>query len=45
MGLSYIHDQGLTHCNIRSSNILFTDDLLPRIGDFGYANYSNQDLK
>ncbi|KAF9171076.1 hypothetical protein BGX21_010667 [Mortierella sp. AD011] len=36
-GLSYIHSQGIIHCDIKSPNIFLTKKLEVKIGDFGCA--------
>lgn len=35
MALKYMHDQNLIHRDIKSENILFADNQVPRLGDFG----------
>lgn len=33
-GISFMHSRGITHLNIKSDNILLTEDLEPKICDF-----------
>lgn len=37
MGLQYLHDKGLTHNDIKPSNILITADGRAKIGDFAFT--------
>ena len=37
LGLSYVHHTRLHHCDIKSSNIMLSDDLSVKIGDFGLS--------
>lgn len=43
-GLSYLHSQGIIHCDIKSKNILLTKKLEVKICDFGSA-MTTQDKK
>lgn len=36
-GLSYIHNQGIIHNDIKPDNILLDENDLAKIGDFGSA--------
>jgi serine/threonine protein kinase len=36
-GISFMHNKGIAHLDIKPDNILLTDDLEPKICDFGYA--------
>jgi tetratricopeptide (TPR) repeat protein len=36
-GLNPVHDKGVTHCDLKPGNILFTEDGTPKIADFGLA--------
>ncbi|KAF8926529.1 hypothetical protein BGZ47_002677, partial [Haplosporangium gracile] len=37
VGLVYIHSLGLAHCDIKQENLMFSDKLELKIGDFGMA--------
>ncbi|XP_057785859.1 probable receptor-like protein kinase At5g18500 [Salvia miltiorrhiza] len=43
-GLRFLHEEcrgsPIIHCNIRPSNVMLTQDLVPMLGDFGLARYS-----
>jgi len=36
-GLTYAHQHGVIHCDIKPANILLTQQVQPKIGDFGLA--------
>ncbi|KAG0248603.1 hypothetical protein BG011_010090 [Mortierella polycephala] len=36
-GLCYIHSLGIIHCDIKSSNVFLTKNLVAKLGDFGSA--------
>ncbi|KAK8892324.1 hypothetical protein M9Y10_029550 [Tritrichomonas musculus] len=36
-GMLYLHSHNIIHCNLRPSNILLDEFLLPKITDFGYS--------
>ncbi|KAJ9172322.1 hypothetical protein P3X46_015571 [Hevea brasiliensis] len=36
-GLNYLHEKGIVHRNVRTSNIVLTHDFEPRLGDFGFS--------
>lgn len=40
VGLSYLHDAGIVHGNLRGANILVSDDCHVQIADFGLAVYA-----
>jgi tetratricopeptide (TPR) repeat protein/tRNA A-37 threonylcarbamoyl transferase component Bud32 len=42
--LDYAHDQDIVHGNVRPTNILFTDQDTPALGDFGVAAMLEADL-
>ena len=37
VGMSYLHSQGILHCDLKSSNILITDTWGVKIADFGLS--------
>lgn len=37
LGMSYLHSQGVLHCDLKSSNILITDSWGVKIADFGLS--------
>ena len=39
-GLCYLHSHNIIHCGINPANILLTNDLVAKIGDFGDACHS-----
>ncbi|KAL1561193.1 non-specific serine/threonine protein kinase [Salvia divinorum] len=43
-GLRFLHEEccesPIIHCNVRPSNVMLTEDLIPMLGDFGLAKYS-----
>ncbi|XP_042064144.1 serine/threonine-protein kinase PBL34-like [Salvia splendens] len=42
-GLRFLHEcceSPIVHCNVRPSNVMLTQDLIPMLGDFGLAKYS-----
>jgi serine/threonine protein kinase len=41
-GLSYAHQRGVVHCDLKPANILFTDDGQAKVADFGIAHVSEQ---
>ncbi|KAK5828125.1 kinase-like domain-containing protein, partial [Linnemannia elongata] len=40
-GVAHLHSLGLVHCDLKPLNLLLTEDLVLKVGDFGQA----QDLK
>ena len=42
-GLNHIHSKGITHKNLKSSNLLLNPDLNIKITDFGFINMLNKD--
>jgi serine/threonine protein kinase len=40
-GVEYLHAEGIAHLDLKSSNILLSRDLVPRICDFGHAANRN----
>jgi polar amino acid transport system substrate-binding protein len=43
-GLSYAHDRGVVHCDLKPANILFAADGSAKVADFGIAHVSEQML-
>ena len=43
-GVRFIHSLGIIHRDLKPSNILFGDDGLPRLVDFGISLFSNEDF-
>ena len=41
--LACLHDQGIVHRDLKPDNILFGDDLQPRVADFGLATLAGGD--
>jgi serine/threonine protein kinase len=40
--MSYLHKKKILHCDLKSQNILITDDWNVKICDFGLARYKNK---
>merc|ERR1719453_2949488 len=40
-GVEYLHAEGIAHLDLKSSNVLLSRDLVPRICDFGHAANRN----
>ena len=43
-GLSYAHQRGVVHCDLKPANILFAPDGSAKVADFGIAHVSEQML-
>ncbi len=43
-GIRFIHNKGIIHRDLKPSNILFGDDGLPRLVDFGISLFRNEDF-
>ncbi len=43
-GLSYAHEHGVVHCDLKPANILFTADGHAKVADFGIAHISDATL-
>ena len=44
-GLNYIHSKGISHKNLKCSNLLVDYDLNIKLTDFGFLNYLSRDIK
>lgn len=42
IGLEYLHDQGIAHCDIKPDNILLDENMKPIICDFGLSKYIDE---
>lgn len=42
IGLAFAHSRGLVHRDLKPCNILFSQNMIPKITDFGLAKYSHQ---
>lgn len=43
IGLEYLHDQGIAHCDIKPDNILLDENMKPIICDFGLSKFVDQE--
>ena len=43
-GLSYIHEQGIIHCNLTGNSILLTEKVRAKLSDFGKAIFYQQNV-
>ncbi|MCR9294481.1 MAG: protein kinase [bacterium] len=41
-GLSYAHEKGVLHCDLKPANIMLDHDLRPRLADFGQSRMTNE---
>ncbi|CAE6502262.1 unnamed protein product [Rhizoctonia solani] len=44
-GLSYLHEIGIVHGDLKGANVLVSDDGIPVITDFGNSLHTNQSVK
>ena len=44
-GLQYIHEKGITHCDLTADNILLTEKITAKLADFGRAGFCEDAIK
>jgi len=44
-GLAHAHRRGIVHCDIKTSNLLFTEERVVKITDFGLARLGNSETR
>ena len=44
-GLQYIHEKGITHCDLTVDNILLTEKITAKLADFGRAGFCEDTIK
>lgn len=42
LGMVYLHDRKVLHCDLKSSNILLDDSFNVKLCDFGLSQFKNQ---
>ena len=44
-GLQYIHEKGITHCDLTADNVLLTEKVTAKLADFGRAGFCQDTIK
>jgi serine/threonine protein kinase len=45
LAMIYLHSRGILHCDLKSQNVLLTDDYQVKLCDFGLARYKERFMK